>query len=108
MIAQPPTTAIGVGYMRDATVDIVQNLTTDHSLAASKLRLPLGNAGAFSSIYLSIEDLIKRWPESPLRREILVISDGIDHVGGTSLTNREVCSAIEQAQRGNIIIYTLY
>jgi len=108
MIAQPPTTAIGVGYMRDATVDIVQNLTTDHSLAASKLRLPLGNAGAFSSIYVSIEDLIKRWPESPVRREILVISDGIDQFGGTGLINPYVDSAVEKAQRGNIIIYTLY
>src|SRR5208282_5582663 len=27
--AQPPTTSIGVGYMRNATVQIAQNLTTD-------------------------------------------------------------------------------
>jgi hypothetical protein len=108
MLSQPPTTAVGVGYMRDGTVDIAQNLTNDHVLAASKLRLPLGSLGAFASVYLSISDLIKRWPESPLRREVVVVSDGIDHFGGTGPANPYVDSAIEQAQRAGIIIYAIY
>jgi len=108
MLSQPPTTAIGVGYMRDGAVDIAQNLTNDHALAASKLRLPLGSLGAFASVYLSISDLIKRWPESALRREILVVSDGIDQFGGTGPANPYVDSVIEQAQRAGIIIYAIY
>src|ERR1700719_2204950 len=72
--SQPETTAVGIGYMRDGTVDITQNLTTEHNLAAKALRLPMGNLGAFASIYLSIHDVIKRWPETPVRRVMVVIS----------------------------------
>jgi hypothetical protein len=36
--AQPSTTAIGVGYMRNATVQIAQNFTTDHAAAATEVR----------------------------------------------------------------------
>jgi len=49
IISQAETTAIGVGYMRDGTVDIVQNLTTEHTQAAKALRLPLGTVGAMAS-----------------------------------------------------------
>jgi hypothetical protein len=105
---QPETTLIGVGYMRDGTVDITQNLTADHAAAASALRLPIGNGGAFSSIYLSISDLIKRWPVAPLRREILVISDGIDQFGGSGPANPYVDTAIEDAQKAGAIVYAIY
>jgi hypothetical protein len=105
--AQPATTAISVGYMRNGTVDIVQNLTTDHASAATALRLPLGSVGAYASPYLSVVDLIKRWPESPVRREILMISNGIDPLGGGP-SNPYLDSAIEQAQRGSVLIYTIY
>src|SRR5271163_2141448 len=60
--AQPTTTSVGVGYMRNATVQIVQNFTTEHAAAAKSIRLPMGSAGAFGSPYLSAIDLMKRWP----------------------------------------------
>src|SRR6266850_323551 len=108
ILSQPPSTAIGVGYMRDGTVDILQNLSGDHALAAKALRLPLGTAGALASPYLSIGDLIKRWPEGPVRREILMVSDGIDRFGGSGPSNPYVDSAIEEAQRAGVIIYSIY
>jgi hypothetical protein len=106
--SQPETTAIGVGYMRDGTVDTVQNLTTNHAQAAKALRLPLGTVGAMASPYLSIGDLIKRWPEGKVRREILVVSDGIDRFGGVGPANPYVDTTIEQAQRAGIIIHAVY
>lgn len=108
ILAQPPSTAVGVGYMRDGGVDIAQNLTTEHAAAAKAIRLPMGNIGAFASPYLSIGDLIKRWPETPERRELLVVSDGIDRFGGVGPGNPYVESSIEQAQRAGIIIYAIY
>jgi hypothetical protein len=105
---QAETTAIGVGYMRDGTVDIVQNLTTEHTQAAKALRLPLGTVGAMASPYLSISDLMKRWPETKSRREILVISDGIDRFGGVGPANPYVDAAIEQSQRAGIIVHAIY
>ena len=70
ILEQPASTAIGVGYMRNGTVFTVQNMTTDHALAAKSLRLPIG-PGASTSPYLSLADLMKRWPETSDRREIL-------------------------------------
>lgn len=106
--SQPPATAIAIGYMRNATVDIVQNFTNDHVQAAKALRLPLGSFGASPSPYLSVVDLIKRWPESPTRHEILMISDGIDRLGDVGPGNPYVDSAIEHTQRAGVIIYAIY
>jgi hypothetical protein len=105
---QPSTTAIGVAYMRNGTADILQNPTNDHAQAAKVLRLPLGDAGASGSAYFSLVDLIKRWPEGPVRREILMVSDGIDRFGGGGPSNPYVDSAIEEAQRAGVVIYSIY
>ena len=64
--------------MRNATVQIVQDFTNDHTAAAKALRLPVGSTGAYGSPYLSVIDLMKRWPEHPNRREIVMVTDGID------------------------------
>ncbi len=111
--AQPSTTSIGVGYMRNATVQIVQNLTTDHTSAANSLRLPLGSAGAYGSPYLSVIDLMKRWPASQNRREVVMVTDGIDrarrNIAWRGLyTNPDVDSASEVAMRTGTIIHTIY
>ena len=108
ILGQPATTSIAVGYMRNGTVDIVQNFTTDHAAAAKSLRLPFGSAGASASPYFSIVDLIKRWPESAVRREILMVSDGIDRYGGAGPTDPYVDSAVEQAQKAGVIVFTIY
>jgi hypothetical protein len=104
----PATTAIGIGYMRDGTVQIAQNLTTDHARAAKSLRLPLGDPGASPSPYFSVVDLVKRWPESPVRREVLMISDGVDRFYGSGPDDPYVNSAIEAVQKAGIIVYTIY
>jgi hypothetical protein len=111
--AQPSTTAIGVGYMRNATVQIVQNFTTDHEAAAKTIRLPLGNAGAYGSPYLSVTDLMKRWPENQNRHEVIMVTDGIDRARGGPRwpglsPNPDVDSASEIAMRNGTIVHTIY
>ncbi|MGA8202384.1 MAG: hypothetical protein WB814_20110 [Candidatus Sulfotelmatobacter sp.] len=111
--AQPSTTLVGVGYMRNATVQIVQDLTTDHAAAAMALRLPLGSGGAYASPYLSVIDLMKRWPSTDRRREILMVTDGIDRARRTLpwrglRINPDVDSASDVAMRTGTIIHTIY
>jgi hypothetical protein len=106
--AQPSSAAVGVAYMRNGIADILQNPTNDHVQAAKSLRLPLGDAGASASPYFSLVDLIKRWPEAPVRREVLMLSDGIDRFGDSGPSNPYVDSAIEEAQRAGVIIYSIY
>ena len=108
--AQPSTTSVGVGYARNAIVEIRNNFTTDHELAANSLRLPMGSAGAFGSPYLSVVDLMKRWPETQNRREVILITDGIDRArhGNNRFFNPDVDTAADVAQRTGTIIHTMY
>jgi hypothetical protein len=111
--AQPPTTSVGVGYMRNAGVQIAQDLTNDHAAAAKALRLPLGSTGAYGSPYLSVIDLMTRWPESQNRREVVMVTDGIDRARGgprwRGLSNNpDVDSASAVAMRTGTIIHTIY
>jgi hypothetical protein len=68
--------------MSNATIQITQNFTADHALAAKALRLPRGNLSAMDSPYLSLISLVKGWPQQKVRREILMITDGIDRLRG--------------------------
>ena len=112
--AQPPTTAVGVGYMRNATVEITQNFTTDHSQSAKALRLPIASVGAFANPYLSVMDLMKRWPTHSNRREVVMVSDGIDRFRGGPryrgflYISPDVDSASSVAQRTGTIIHTIF
>ena len=106
--SQPSTTKVGVAYMQNGIAQIVQNLTSDHAQAAKSVRLPMGIAGVNASPYFSLEDLIKRWPAGSRRREVLMISDGIDLYYGEDLQDPYVSHAIEQAQRAGIVIFAIY
>jgi hypothetical protein len=77
---QPATTVVGVAYMSNASIQIAQNFTNDHAAVAKAIRLPRGNVSSMDSPYLSLISLIKGWPEQKVRREVLMVSDGIDRL----------------------------
>ncbi len=108
ILAQPVSTKIGIAYMQNGIAQVMQNLASDHALPAKALRLPLGSPGANASPYFSLGDLIKRWPENPERREVIMITDGIDRYWGSGPDNAYVDTVIEQAQRAGVIVYTIY
>jgi hypothetical protein len=107
MNAQPPTTAIAVGYIQNGAVRMVQNFTKDHSEAGKALRIPFGSGAGRSSPYLSITDAIERWPESPARHAILLISDGIDPLQ-PGITDSYLDQAISHAQRTGTQVTAIY
>jgi hypothetical protein len=107
--SQPASTKIGVAYMQNGMARIQQNLTSDHGQAAKGLRLPLGMSGINASPYFSLGDLLKHWPESDARREVLMVSDGIDrYYGSGNLEDPYVASVIEQAQRAGVLVFAIY
>jgi hypothetical protein len=108
--AQPQTTYVAVAYSRNASAGVVQDFTNDHALANKALRLPIGSGGAFSSPYLSVQDWIKRWPDhGGDRRSIIMISSGVDYFrGGFDPVDPDLDSTVEQAQKKNINLWTIY
>jgi hypothetical protein len=109
--AQPQNAYVAVAYSRNGAAMVTQDFTQDHALAAKALRIPLGNAGAFSSPYLAVQDWLKRWPSSAgdHRSSILLISSGIDYFrGGFDPLDPDLDSTIERAQKENVNIWTIY
>jgi len=128
--AQPASASIAVGYMRNANVTVVKDFTTDHEQVANALRLPLASLSSQDSPYLSLMSLLKRWPESKLRREVLMVTDGIDRLRGyvptttpsrapgrTTVPDRsasmpyispDVNTASEASQRYGVIVHSIY
>ena len=105
---QQKTTKVGIFYADDGTIQAASQFNDDHAAVAKSLRLPIGRFAAYSSIYLSMMDLIKRWPATRARREILLIADGIDRFRGDFPTSTDLESAITSAETAGIMIHTLY
>src|SRR5467141_4267131 len=107
--SQPDTTYISVAYARNGTAMLAQDFTNDHELAAKALRIPVGSGGAFTSPYLALPDLMKRWPASADRRSILLFSSGIDYFRGDFWTKPpDLDSTVSRAQKENINVWTIY
>lgn len=106
---QPAGVKIGIAYMQNGMARIEQNLTTDHDQAAKALRLPLGSPGVNASPYISLSDLIKRWPEGNARRQVFIVSDGVDRLyGAGDFQNPYLESAISDAQKAGVIVFAVY
>src|ERR1700722_10175952 len=105
---QPSTTQIGIGYMRNGSVAVVQPLTADHDLAAKTMRLPTGVPACSASPYLAVTELIHKWPATPEAREVLMVSSGIDPDYGSGPDNPYLSGAIDTAQRAGVVVYSIY
>lgn len=105
----PSNARVAVFYAANGTVKIAQDFTNDHEAAAKSVRLPFGSAGAYASDYLSLIDLMKRWPTTGApRREVLLVADGIDRFRGDIPSSPDLDSAIERAQKTGFIIHAIY
>jgi hypothetical protein len=116
--AQPASTMVGVAYMSNATIQVVQNLTAYHALAVKAIRLPRGTLSSMDSPYLSLISLVKSWPQQKVRREVLMISDGIDRLRGRNSAGPslgtmptisiDADSASTASQRYGVIVHSIY
>lgn len=108
----PATTRVEVAYGTHGDATVLQGFTTDHQRAAEAIRLPLGKFNGASSIYMSLMDLLKHWPASEHQRAVLVLSDGLDLYYGVTDSqaqlNPDLAQAIDQAQRADTPVYTLF
>jgi hypothetical protein len=107
---QAPTTLVAVGYMQNGTVLLAQNFTSDHAAAAKALRLAMGYFGAEASPYVSLSEFVKRSPANPAttRREVLMITSGIDTLYAGTVPDPYVDAAVHDAQCAGVVVYSIY
>jgi hypothetical protein len=108
VLEQSSTTQVGIGYLRNGTVQVEQKPTADHALTAKAIRLPLGQPGISASPYLALIDLIQKWPSADQAREVLMITSGIDPDYGPGPSNPYLDRAIEAAQREGVVVNSIY
>jgi hypothetical protein len=108
IVAQSKNTAVGLFYAENGTVQQVSPFDTNHDAVAKKIRLPFGRFDAASpSIYLSLRDLIAKWPASYSRREVLMISSGFDRLN-PGIDDPYFDSTVTAAQRTGTVVHTIY
>jgi Ca-activated chloride channel homolog len=95
--------AFVVGF--DATPEVTQDFTDNTEALAHGVRelRPGGGTALYDAVYFACRDkLIKAPKNTPVRRAIILLSDGDDNL--SHVTREE---AIEMAQRAEAIIYTI-
>lgn len=108
--SQPSTTYIALGYLQNNTVRVAQDFTQDHALVNKAIRLPMGMVALGGSPYLSMIDMLKRWPDTGPRRSIIVITSGIDWFRGPGFGAfyPDVDPLIQRAEKQNTNIWSIY
>lgn len=106
--SQGPHTKIAVGYMQNGRAVLASPLSTDHKQVAGELHLP---AGPTSNPYFSLSDLATHWPSQDFksRREVLLLSDGVDpEIRRLDPDDPYVQAAVNDSVRAGLVVYTLY
>jgi VWFA-related protein len=89
----------------DATPEVTQDFTDNTELLSRGVRAlrPGGGTALYDAIYYACRDkLLKAQQSGPVRRAIILLSDGDDN---QSHVSRE--EAIDMAQRAEVIVYTI-
>jgi hypothetical protein len=107
----PPYVKIAIAYMINGQSYFAGPLTTDHAQALQGLHMPGGIPGSSASPYFCLSDLAKRWPsgDSGARREVLMITDGIDYYERRyDPEDPYVEAAINDSARAGLVVYSIY
>lgn len=109
----PPNAGIAVAYAMNGAARVEQPFTSDRAVIRKALHLTIGPAAGNTGIYAALSDLIHKWP-TPVepRREILLISDGIDITYGLFQSqpyqNPGLKSAIRDAQQNHVVVFSIF
>lgn len=108
----PANAAVAIAYMQNGRALLMGPLSTDHQAVLNTLRLPAGGgAGVSASPYFCLSDLAKHWPatDTAARREVVMISDGVDNYElRYDPQDPYVLAAISDALRSHIVVYAIY
>jgi hypothetical protein len=107
----PPHTKMAIAYMINGVAEMTTPLSSDPNQVLKGLHLTVGPPGISASPYFCISDLAKHWPSNDrsARREVVVISDGVDYYEMRyDPEDPYVHAAIDDSVRSGITVYFLY
>jgi hypothetical protein len=107
----PPNIRSTIGYMENGNAALTGPLTDDHAAVLKGLHIPGGVAGSNASPYFCLSDLAKRWPsqDSAARREVLMVTDGVDEYNRRyDPEDAYVQAAIADSVRAHLVVYSIY
>jgi hypothetical protein len=107
----PPNVAVGIAYMQNGAAVFESPISFDHAKAVSALHLPAGSPGSSASPYFCLEDLAKRWPSPPSddRREVMMVTDGVDPYNlRYDPQDPYLQAAVSAANRAKIVVYSIF
>ena len=102
-IIRPTDEAFVIGF--DSNTELEQDFTNKTELLAKGVRVmrPGGGTALYDAVFSACRDKLMKHPDkSPVRRAIILVSDGDDN---QSRVTRE--EAIEMAQRAEVVIYAI-
>ncbi|HEV2288202.1 MAG TPA: hypothetical protein VGR81_04540 [Candidatus Acidoferrales bacterium] len=110
--ALPSNSTVAVAYAMNGAADLRTPFTANREEVINSLHITMGAAAGMTSIYEALADLIKHWPGNAPRREVLLLSDGIDPTYGFHDTapwqNPALDHATQAAQNANVTIFSIF
>ncbi len=107
----PKNTKIAIAYMENGRAALTAPLSSDPAQVLNGLHLPAGAQGTSSSPYFCLSDLAKHWPshDNTARREVVMITDGVDYYNlHLDLNDPYVQASIEDSIRSGLVVYSFY
>jgi hypothetical protein len=107
----PPDAKVTLAYMENGIARLSGPLTTDHTAALKGLHIPAGFPGSDASPYMCLSDLARRWPSNDrsARREVVMISDGVDYYDARfDPQDPYMQAAITDSVRSGLVVYSIY
>jgi hypothetical protein len=107
----PNNAKIAIAYMQNGRAALTGPLSSDPTAVLRGLHLPGGGSGTSASPYFCLSDLAKNWPsqDPSARREVVMITDGVDYYNPRFDPNDPyVQAAINDSIRSGLVVYSFY
>jgi hypothetical protein len=111
VMSLPPEAKVTLAYMENGAAQLTGPLTTDHNAALKGLHIPAGFPGSDASPYFCLSDLAQHWPSNDrtARREVVMISDGVDYYGSRwDMQDPNMEAAITDSVRAGLVVYSIF
>lgn len=107
----PNNAKVAIAYMENGRAALTGPLSSDPAAILRGLHLPGGGSGTSASPYFCLSDLAKNWPsrDPSARREVVMITDGVDYYNLRFDPNDPyVQAAINDSIRSGLVVYSFY